>query len=152
MNEYHVTGRYPQPTAVTKFDGGHKRHILISPSLGARQGASPPSGSPPRPPLTGGAFTGGATSGKAARSSEGGVSMLYISISGFFACLHLPVRRTCLRNAQAGTTDSYGGDLPRKEISLNRGCVRIQGVGQNDGFGLQARRRKVLKAECTCCT
>ena len=33
-------------------------------------------------------------------------------------------------------------------ISKNTG----QGLGQNDGFGLQARRRKVLKAECTCCT
>ncbi len=35
---------------------------------------------------------------------------------------------------------------------VKNGCVRIQGVGQNDGFGLQARRRKVLKAECTYCT
>ncbi len=35
---------------------------------------------------------------------------------------------------------------------VKNGCVRIQGLGQNDGFGLQARRRKVLKAECTCCT
>ncbi len=33
----------------------------------------------------GGAFTGGATSGKAARGSESGVYMLFMSISGFFA-------------------------------------------------------------------
>ena len=49
-------------------------------------------------------------------------------------------------------------------VNTLRGCVRIQRVGQNDGFGLQARRpvcacthlsvcnRQALSATGTCCT
>ncbi len=60
--------------------------------------------------------------------------MSYMSISGFFA------NAACGPKAHSDTAPIYRGDM------------NVLGVGQNDGFGLQARRRKVLKAECTCCT
>ncbi len=78
--------------------------------------------------------------------------MSYMSISGFFA------------NAACGARRGGGPPSPHRAhpsappVRGGRGGMSVlglgqnPGVGQNDGFGLQARRRKVLKAECTCCT
>ncbi len=73
---------------------------------------------------------------------------MYYRIMSIFSCLPLPVRCTYLQQADVGRGLCQNPGGPTGEGGMNvLGWVRIQGLGQNDGFGLQARWRVVQQPQ-----